>query len=161
MNAIPMESLRPDDLRRFPVWRFRVDRKSGNVAITPVKSLPCKSLSGKLVGCEVLLADGTPVWAMLGNIDTDHPDLTAHFLTMSVEQDGRWFHLARYHDHDVDSRGPRQLAEFLGKEVDSVFPVRYDARFAAKENASSLVGTIPREPEVRLTREEIVALAVT
>ena len=97
---------------------------------------------------------------MLGKIDTADPRRTEHFLTMSVEKDGRWFHLARYFDHDVAARGPGQLAGFLGKDVDSVFPVRYDVRFAAAGDEACLVGTIPREPKEPLTRDEVIALAV-
>jgi hypothetical protein len=100
------------------------------------------------------------VWSFLGNIDTSNPRLTEHFLTISIEFNGKWFHLARYHDYDFADRSPAKLATFLGKEVDSVFPISYDIRSFAEGEPYALTGTIEKEPQERLTRAEIIAMAV-
>mgnify|MGYP006292560719 CR=1 FL=1 len=160
MSVKSIERISVDELRRYPVWRFTTSRDSGAVALVPVAKLPCRNLAGRLVATEVLMSDGTKAWAMLGNIDTTNARLTRHFISLSVEKNGDWFHLARYHDHDYSTRGPEQLARFLGKDIGSVFPLHYDVRFAAIGEETSLVGDIRQEPEERLTRAEIVALAV-
>ncbi len=160
MSIKAIEHISVDELRRHPVWRFATNRDDRAIALVPVTKLPCKNLAGRLVATEVLLADGTKAWAMLGNIDTTNARLTRHFISLSVKKDDGWFHLARYHDYDYPSRGPVQLARFLGKDIESVFPLHYDVRFAAVGEEASLAGCIPSEPEERLTRAEIVALAV-
>ena len=99
-------------------------------------------------------------WALIGNIDSRNKRLNQHFVTISIERDGRWFHLARYHDHDYGSRGPEELARFLGRRVDEVFPIAYDVRAFAIGDADALTGVIAKDPLERLTRAQIIALAV-
>src|SRR5262249_59029714 len=86
--------------------------------------------------------------------------LTTHFLTLSVERDGRWFHVARYHDFDYEERAPEKLAAFLGLAVNEVFPITYDLRPYANGDPRALHGMIPEAPAEKLTRAEIIALAV-
>jgi len=47
--------------------------------------------------------------------------LTEHFLTLSIESGGKWFHLARYHDFNRAEHGPEALAHCLGLRVDGAF----------------------------------------
>ena len=81
-------------------------------------------------------------------------------MTISIERKGRWFHLARYHDADYAERGPQALARFLGLAVDDIFPISYDVRRFVKGNTAGLKGSISKEPRVRLTRAQIIDMAV-
>jgi len=157
MTARKIETLTVDDLMEHPVWRYR---GTEGTAVEPVSRVPCTNLDGKHVGTQVALADGTTVWALLGNIDTTNPEFSKHFLTISVERNGKWFHLARYHDFDYKSRGPVQLSRFLRKTVDEIFPITFDVRSIFKGESPALRGQIEKEPSERLTREEIIRMAV-
>lgn len=163
MNKTPVakrvDALTVEDLAADPVWRYS-PAQTDDLLVRPVKRLPVKSLVGKIVGTPVRLANDSEVWAILGNIDTTNMRLTAHFLTVSVERDGKWFHLARYHDPDFRSRGPLQLARFLRLRPEEVFPISYDVRRYVARKPRALAGTIPLEPPERLSREEVIALAV-
>ena len=155
-----INSLTAEDLRSHPVWQYVSDEASDETSVRPVKRIPVANLTGKVLGVQVLLANGSRAWALLGNVDPTNPRLAHHFPTFSVERDGRWFHLARYHDYDRDQRGPEKLAGFLGLSVEDVFPISYDARHCAKGDSSALIGTILDEPVEKLTRAEIIGLAV-
>ena len=97
----------------------------------------------------------------LGNLDTSNVRLTQHVLTVSVfREDGAVFHRARYHDFDARERGPLALASFLGLPLEAVFPIEYDVGNAIVGPAEILRGAIPAEPEERLSRAEVIALAV-
>lgn len=72
------------DLREHPVWRFTGNDEPSETVVRPVKKMPVKSLTGSLVGCEVRLACGKMVLALLGNLDVEKARLTEHFLTLSV-----------------------------------------------------------------------------
>ena len=156
----PVSALSVGDLAEHSVWRYSGDDDHDETMVRPIGRLPVSSLTGKLVGARVLLANGTQVWALIGNIDSQNQRLNEHFVTISIEHEGRWFHLARYHDHDFGTRGPAELAEFLGIGVDDIFPISYDIRRFVVGHPDALKGTIGKEPSVRLTRAEIIALAV-
>jgi hypothetical protein len=85
--------------------------------------------------------------AIIGNIDLADPRLSKHFLTISIEQGGRWFHLARYHDHDYGERGPEQLASFLGLQVEAVFPIAYNVTSTVRGQRAAARGEILAEPD--------------
>jgi hypothetical protein len=156
----PVSALSASDLAEHPVWRYSRDDDRGEPTVRPISRLPVSSLAGKLVGTKVRLANGNEAWALIGNIDSQNRRLNQHFVTLSIELDGRWFHLARYHDHDYDERGPEQLARFLGLGVDEVFPIAYDIRPFALGDSDALTGVVAKEPSERLTRAQIIALAV-
>jgi len=159
MQMKPVDGLTVADLRAHPVWEY-TSGGANETYVRPIKRIPVTSLTGKEVGTEVTLANGDRVWALIGNVDSANPRLTTHFLTLSVERDGSWFHLARYHDFDADKRGPIQLAAFLGLAVHDVFPISYDLRSYVKGASAALHSTIPAEPVERLSRAEVIALAV-
>jgi len=160
MSLKPVESLDIADLEANPVWQFESDDASGETLVRPVKNIPVEKLAGKLVGTEIRFANGAKAWALVGNIDAEKPRLTEHFLTLSIERDGAWFHLARYHDVDFADRGPDALSQFLGLQVDEVFPISVDVRPYAKGNPAALASVVRKEPRERLSRAEIIALAV-
>jgi hypothetical protein len=149
------------DLNAYAVWEYaNEDEKRGETAVRPVKKTPVKNLAGRLVGTQVRLANGTDVWALIGNVDASNPRLTQHFLTLSVLRNGRWFSMARYHDFDSNERGPQALATFLGLRLDEVFPISYDISRFCVGTSAALIGTIEKEPPEKLTRAQIIALAV-
>jgi hypothetical protein len=122
-----VDELTIEDIRVFPVWEYtNTDEDEDETVVRPVKRMPVKSLTGRIVGTEVTLADGTRRWATLSNIDETNRRLTEHFLTLSVFDRGAWFTMARYHDVDAAKRGPTALATFLGMSLDAVFPISYD-----------------------------------
>jgi hypothetical protein len=155
-----VDALTEDDLRQHPVWEFVDDPAGDETSVRPVEALPVSSLAGKVVGTQVLLANGEKIWALVGNVDASNPERTEHFLMLSIRRDSEWFHVARYHDFDAAQRGPDMLASFLGLAIDDVYPISYDIRAYAKGDPSSLCRSVPKEPPQQLTRAEIIALAV-
>jgi hypothetical protein len=156
-----VEELTVADLEAFPVWQYVNDEDGrSETAVRPIKKLPVKSLTGRVVGTKVRLGNGVEVWALIGNVDATNPRLTQHFLTLSVLRDGCWFTMARYHDFDSSERGPQALAAFLGSPVNQVFPISYDISRSCTGESAALIGTIESEPREKLTRAQIIALAV-
>jgi hypothetical protein len=155
-----VDSLTVADLEAAPVWQYANRDGAGETLVRPVKSYPVKNLTGKVVGTQVRLANGMQLWALLGNIDPLSPPLNEHFLTLSIEQNGRWFALARYHDLDYVHRGPDSLSRFLGMSVDQIFPISYDVTPYADGDPAALIGSVNKEPRERLSRAELIAMAV-
>ena len=148
------------DIERFPVWKFaNLDDKYGEFSIYPVRT-PVNNLKGCVVGTRIRLVTGLEIWSLIGNIDVSNPRLTHHFLSLSVISDGIWFTMARYHDFDSNKRGPIALANFLGLSVDDVFPITYDISQFCVGESTSLTGLIEKETREKLTRAELIALAV-
>jgi hypothetical protein len=159
-NVKLIEALDVSDLKAHAVWQYANVDGASETLVRPIKRLPVARLAGRVVGTQVRLANGTCVWALLGNIDESNARLTEHFLTLSVLQDRRWFTLARYHDFDYSENGPDALARFLALRIDEVFPIAYDIRQYVKGDIATLAGLIPKEPRERLGRADLIALAV-
>jgi hypothetical protein len=68
--------------------------------------------------------------------------------------------MARYHDFDCDQRGPAALANFLGLKIEQVFPILYDVSDCCLGDPSVISGGIPKEPKKKLSRAELMALAM-
>lgn len=159
-HAKKVEEMTAADIEAFPVWQYTNSDEPGETVVRPIKKTPVKNLNGRLVGTQVRLANGSNAWALIGNVDPSNPRLTQHFLTLSVFRKGKWFTMARYHDFDSEERGPDALAAFLGLQVTEVFPISYDiSRFSLGE-LGALVGVIEKEPLEKLTRAQIIGLAV-
>ena len=122
--------------------------------VQPVEKLPVENLDDHLVGAQVRLANGLLVWASVGNFDVANPRATEQFLTLSIERNGEWFHLARYHDVGFERHSPEALARFLGLHVDDVFPIAVDVRRYVRGDPKALTAIVLKEPRERLTREE-------
>ncbi len=136
------------------------DDSIGELALRPIKKLPVKTLNSRLVDSQLRLAGGKLVWGVLGNVKVNNPKLSEHFVTVSVFHESKWFTMARYHDFDSGENGPEALAKFLGLGVRDVFPISFDLKGISQGDPASLKSTIEREPRKRLTRAEIIALAV-
>jgi hypothetical protein len=156
----PVESLQVADLEMHPVWQFALAERADDTAVRSVKRLPVSTLAGKIVGTRLRLANGEYQWGIVSNLDAKNPEMNEHFLVLSIERNGRWFHLARYFDSDYGVRGPQALARFLGFPADDVFPISYDVRKCVKGHPATLAGSILREPRVRLTRAQLIGMAV-
>jgi hypothetical protein len=159
-NIKPVESLTVADFKAHPVWEYLNDDEIGETFVGPVKEIPVKSLGCREIGAQVRLANGLEVWAIIGNVDVANPRATRHFLALSIERSGKWVFLARYFDHDFAVRGPEALARFLGLGVDEVFPISVDIRRYVQGNPAALAFSVPKEPQERLTREELLAMSV-
>jgi hypothetical protein len=156
----PVESLTVQDLVQYPVWRYATADERGETMVRPVLKYPVSTLQGKLVGVQVHLANTAPVWAIIGNVDVNNARLTEHFITISLFAKDRWLRLARYHDRDYSDNGPTALSRSIGLRVDEVFPIVYDIRMYAKGESAALAGQIRETPRERLSRAEIIGLAV-
>ncbi len=126
----------------------------------PVTKMPVESLANRVLGAKIQLANGTKIWAILSNVSLRNPRSTGHFLTLSIEKHGVWFHLARYFDVDYDERGPAQLAAFLGLPIESVFPLKYDLSHLVAPEAGVAIGFVQQIPENKLSEDELVALSL-
>jgi hypothetical protein len=157
-NIKPVESLTVADFQAHPVWEFLNDDELGEMMMQPVAKLPVESLDNRIVGAEVRLANGSQVWSSFGNFDVTNPRATQHFLDISIERSGEWFHLARYFDVGFPAEGPEALARFLGLDVDDVFPITVDVRRYVRGDPKALTATVLKEPQEKLTRAEIHAL---
>lgn len=155
-----VEELTVSDLETFRVWQYVNNDSAGETKVRPIRKVPAKSLTGKIVGSKVMLNNREEIWAILGNIDANNPRLSEHFLTVSIERNGKWFTLSRYHDYDYAVNGPEGLATFLNLSVDQIFPINYDISKYAIGVPAALSGIILKEPREKLSRAEIVALAV-
>ena len=154
------EELTVTDLEAFPVWEYtNIDGPLGETAVQPVRETPTSNLDGRLVGTQIRLANGSDVWALIGNVDSNNPLATRQFLTLSVFNKGKCFHMARYFDFDHSKRGPQALAAFLRLPVERVFPISYDLSRFSLGDSDALVGTIPMEPREKLTRVQLMSLA--
>jgi len=154
-----LEALTPEDLAQHPVWRI-VPGGTDEPLLTPIRRVRAHDLAGKLVATQLHLANGSRRWGLLGNIKVENVRLTRHFVAASVYDAGRWFHLARYHDPDYEDHGPDALAEFLGLAVDDVFPIEYDIGRYVSGDPEVLQGLLTKRPLERLSRAELIALAV-
>jgi hypothetical protein len=82
-NIKPAESLTVADFQAHPVWEFLNDDEIGETMVQPVEKLPVETLDNRLIGTQVRLANGSLVWALIGNFDVTNPRATQHFLTLS------------------------------------------------------------------------------
>jgi len=76
----PVDSLRPRDPVTHRVWEFVSNDEPDETNVHPIAEVPTDSLENRIVGAEVELANGSRVWALLGNIDVNDARRTRHFL---------------------------------------------------------------------------------
>jgi hypothetical protein len=153
--------LTEQDFVSHPLWRYLNDDSLGELIVESVDEWPVPDLSGFVVGASVILKSGKICTAVFSNVDVSSSERNSHFLALSIWNNRRRFHLARYHDRAQEKFGPQALANLLGLSVDDVFPIKYDlTQFVLNANASVLINEVPLEPKNRLTRREIISLAV-
>jgi hypothetical protein len=155
----PVESLTVADFKAHPIWEYLNDDEIGETMVRPVESIPVESLDHRILGCQVRLANGLEAWATVGNFDVANPRSTQHFLFLSFERGGEWFHLSRYFDFRFAYEGPEALARFLGLGIDDVFPITVDVRRYVRGDPRALIAIVLKEPQEKLTDEELTTLA--
>ena len=156
----PVESLTVADLELAPVWQYTNRDGADETMVRAVKKIPVADVSGKLIGTQVRFANGTQAWALIYNVVPESARQMDHLLTVSIERAGKWFDLACYHDIDYANGSPEALARFLGLAVDEIFPISFDLRPYVAGDPALLQGSVPREPRERLSRDEIIAMAL-
>lgn len=160
----PASELLPSDFLANKVWEFANELESETAnesCVRPVARLPVDSLGNRLVGTQLVLANGQQRFAILGSVDVDDPVSTEHFLCVTVfRPDGESFDLARYHDTDYPRHDAVALATFLGFPTEAVFPMRYDITGVARGRPECLRRAIPAAPTTKLSKEELIALAL-
>ncbi len=152
-----LTKLSEKDLQESPVW-IGVDSDQDETAIRPAKAAP-RSVEGKIVASTFTLKNGSVVPGVMFNL-SDDASLNQHLASAAFLLAGKWFFLARYHDSDVKRSGPVALAARLGLPLDQVFPIQYELTHLFKPPTVAQRGEILAEPRKRLTRAQIIALAV-
>lgn len=156
-----VQELVPEDFYEYPVWGYVENEPDvPDTAVAAIDTLPIYDLRGKLIGTKIKLHNGSTHWVILSNISLHNPRVTKHFIAVSIERNGKWFNLARYHDADYSQRGPEQLAHFLELSISDIFPMQYDVRGLVVGNPIILRGMIPIIPEECLTQAELIELAM-
>jgi hypothetical protein len=161
MNTKSFTDLTVADILACPIWRFTNRSNNDDLEIEPVHARPCQKLDDMIVGTELVLADGSKMWALLQNIDIHNASLNEHFLTVTLDCGGKWFPLARYHDIDIDDSGPTALAEVLKRSLSQVFPIKFDIQEEVGSDAPGTTGKVRHVPLNPLTRPEIIKLALS
>ncbi|MFN7733469.1 MAG: hypothetical protein ACK5OB_16350 [Pirellula sp.] len=156
MKAV--DTLTQHDLEKHRVWRFANNREEWT--LKPVTRLPCVDLKNKVASTKLMFADGSVHWGLVGNFDVEDRASNEHFLTVSILHEGRWFHLARYFDHDFSERGPEALAAFFSKSMDEIFPISGSLAGLLAASANDLELIVPAKPSKMLRLEELMAMAV-
>jgi hypothetical protein len=160
----PADQLMPSVFATHRVWEFVNDMEAqtaDETVLRPMVQYPVDSLANRLAGAELSLANGQKVFGILGNIDLADPVSTEHFLTVTVFRPlGAKFDLARYHDFDYSQRDAAALAAFLNLPVDAVFPMCSDITDVAVGHPDCLRRSIPAALLSRLSRKDLMALAL-
>ena len=161
----PVDQLTPADLARHPVWEYANDEEGAEgqdeTWVRPVTRLPITEAGNRVIGTTVRLANGREVVATLSNLDAARPEQTRQFLVLGVfGAGGEPFVLARYFDAGFDAAGPNALARFMGLPVEEIFPIAYDVSGVVAGDPGCTRGLVTREPEVRLTNEALMKLAI-
>lgn len=156
--------LSPSDFTTHPVWEYADEMESqmpDETYMRPVERLPVGSLANRLVGVQLTLFNAQMIFGILGNIELTDPLSTEHFLTVSVfRSDGERFDLARYHDVDHSRRDEAALAAFLGLLAPAVFPMQYDITGIAVGHPDCLRRRILATPLSRLSKEDLISMAL-
>jgi hypothetical protein len=151
-----------EDIQSYPVWQYQPeDGSSDDTCMFPVTNLPVCHLRGRVIAHHALLANGHRQWVFISNFDCESALSTAHFATLSLLIDGGWTHLARYHDADYPLNGPDMICRRLGLKAQEVFPIGYDLTAFVQGDRSMLSGAFHCRPEARLSRSELMALAIS
>jgi hypothetical protein len=158
----PLADLCSADLDACPVWQYslRDSRDPSDPLLVPVNRIPSRNPLGKLFAVELALRGGQRVWGLVGGVNARDARLTQHMATLALHRNSKWFLLARYHDPDYSTRGPAQLADFLGIPVEDVFPIAFDVAHLVEGSPEALRGTVERDPVGRLDEAGLIDLVL-
>ncbi len=159
----PVDELTAADVQAHPVWEYNLSHEGelpDETFVQPIYVLPVEHLDNRVIGTQVTLANGERFWSIISNVDVQNAEVTEQFLKVGLDRGGERFFLARYFDLNHTECGPHALAEFLELPVAEVFPISYDLTHHVIGDAAILKGQILEAPRVRLSRDQIIALAV-
>lgn len=154
-----VDQITVSDLKKWPVWEFCNDDIPDETAMSPIKQLPVDHLNGRVVACEMTLANGNQIIGSISNIDVRNLRATQQFLFVVIHKDDKKFPLARYFDSDP-KHSPAELAKFLKLSINDVFPISYDISKFVKAPMDIVKGQIPAVPYEKLSREELLQLTM-
>ena len=154
-----IDELNIKELQEHPVWEFSNDELCGSeLSIIPITVYPISSMNGRVIGTKLKLSGGISVWGILGNIDLNDSFLNSHFLSVSLFAGGKWLPVPRYHDIGKDEFSEEEIAKLVGSKAGAIFPISYDIGQYCIGDISIIRGVIIREPEVKLSRSELLEL---
>lgn len=153
--------LSASDISKHPIWRFTNNDLVDELEIESVDRRVFRNLDGLIISSNVTFSDGSIHLALFQNVSLTDPEMNDHFLSLTVERNGKWFPLACYHNPAIEKWGPLQLAAFMGKTVEEIFPIHYDLRDVLNSDSPTLVGIVRAEPLVRLTEDEIISWVIS
>jgi hypothetical protein len=132
------------DFEAHPVWEMTLEYEGDDgldeTACFPVEVLPVAQLADRIIGCQVVLANGSTVWARVYAECGDDERIEA--LRFAFEHNGRWKNLVPPRRIGSESHDPRALAAFLDLPIAAVFPISYDLRQYWQESESVTVGRV-------------------
>jgi hypothetical protein len=150
--------LKEEDLKTTLVWLGSTSDRD-ETGIRPATRSSLKNIEGKIVACTFRLKNGIEFVGVMFNL-TDDVDLNAHLANAALLIDGRWFFLARYHDAELETHGPAALAARVKQPIGNVFPIAYEVLHQFNPPSPAQRGELLAKPKKKLTRVQIIALAV-
>ncbi|WP_156117495.1 hypothetical protein [Collimonas arenae] len=157
-----LRDVTPDDICKNWLWQY-VPSKDGELWVKPIHVKKTDKFSQRLAGCQVTLADGSSMWALIEGINVETPEFSKHNkeLIIAIDNYG-WFRLAQYFDSRElkEIRGPEILCDLLGKKIDEVFPVEFDLRDRAKVDSSCLRGKFEVDPVWGMAQSDVMMILV-
>lgn len=145
---IPMKDVGdivPEDFRLFPVWEFAVDMEElveSECVVRPVFDTPVRDMGNRILGTQVVLANGSRIWARIDNLCLDNPAENEHCIDIALFKNGKWFRMGRPTNFDYAAHGPAALARDMGLSLEEVFPIRYDVSAYCVGDPGVVRGTI-------------------
>jgi len=121
-SSKPLQDLTLDDLKRHPVWRYRVDRNSGREYIDPtsINALSEDDETPYVASTRYCLADGTEIMGFCSPQDSSGLDYLVPVMIVSG------MHIPLWHDKPVDAEIVERFWKQLAKSESEVFPLTYE-----------------------------------
>src|SRR5436190_14597935 len=120
------QDLSLSDVEKYPLWRFTNNDEVDELEIESIRANQVADLTGVIIATQVVFNDNTIHLALLQNVSLLGKQRNDHFLSLTIYANNKWFPLARYHDIALEDWGPAKLAAFLHKEIDDIFPIKFD-----------------------------------
>ena len=109
--------LTPADFERFPIWEYATSQEhlgNSECDVRPVKRLPVRHLSERVVGMQVTLAGQRRIWALLGGIDILYGTYDDAAVQVTLFHEGTRLYVVRFGQPAFGGIDPDQVARHLG-----------------------------------------------
>jgi hypothetical protein len=150
--------LHEGDLKSTFVWVGSTSDRD-ETSIRPATRSSLKSIEGKIVACSFRLNNGAELVGVMSNL-TNNVSRNAHLANAALLIEGKWFFLARYHDAEFKTHGPAVVALRLKLPLGKIFPITYEVLHRFNPPSAAQRGVIHAKPKNKLTRKQIIELAV-